>query len=631
MKPALRRPGTAPVRPKKSVTLSRFDEVSTLVRTPAEHLNDTNIALDIIIHMLQSTVGSVLASGEEDFSGLGGKVKEPRVGRKSTLHKITMALGYDTSDTVNAAAWAYYERHKHMTMAEFIKMHIPYKRTITEEEPGLKTRTHGLKYMYCIFLIRIALNGWISFNQCKHQCTTEIMYQHKLYNIVLQRKHKDLQKLCFDSSHVIEDALDIDDIRLFDIMIQQASDGRCSLVFPKDKKSQRFFFFGCWNRDNCKDHDYRAAVIESIKNVGDSKFDFGVIAGDNIYPHKTSATSAASATSATSAAKPIKTYWQTTVDYAFALLKSIVVNDIYATVGNHDVVKESILLAQLNNEVIYMHENVYSVVPTRYLRIICIDTNLLGAGTSIPKFYSMSKHSIQLIQDFVVVPSGKKMLEWLENELIKPFTEKMWTVVVGHDPLVTVKDKEGENKGYKITAVNDVSRLMDLISARPRCMYMCADVHNFQAWNIQHNGKTFPMIVAGTGGADPDKALTTLGDYTSDINAALTAQFAPSTFNLVASCAPYGFCDVNCTKSWRGASYDTFSINYKPLPGCGTPEGDPVRLTVDASTNTIVVRVKDTKTRPPSIPACAVKDTDPTLCTNPKDELKGGRGRRQRR
>ena len=47
-----------------------------------------------------------------------------------------------------------------------------------------------------------------------------------------------------------------------------------------------FFFFGCWNRDtNVGKIDNRGMVL---KNLADSwkDFDFGIIAGDNVYPIK---------------------------------------------------------------------------------------------------------------------------------------------------------------------------------------------------------------------------------------------------------------------------------------------------------------------------------------------------------
>ena len=55
-----------------------------------------------------------------------------------------------------------------------------------------------------------------------------------------------------------------------------------------------FFIFGCWNEDNCNDDllDHRMKVLNMIKENIDDKsgtkkeYEFGIVAGDNIYPVK---------------------------------------------------------------------------------------------------------------------------------------------------------------------------------------------------------------------------------------------------------------------------------------------------------------------------------------------------------
>lgn len=552
----------------KGVTFgeSRVAEIS---RTSVDDMRDTRIALDSIIDVLERTVGYILGNLEEDFRHVDASR------RTRNLDKIRNALGYSSREDMYQAVWEYLTSNQGMTVAEFIKRHIDH-------------RGSAMEYVSCIMLLRIALDSWVKYNHCTNQCSSVHRYERKHDTIHVQlRTHVPLRKLCNDKHDAIMGLLGIDDIRLFDEMVSEVSAGKCSIVFPKDKRSQRFFFFGCWNRDNCEAKDYRAAVLGSLKKAHrKSGFDFGLIAGDHIYPHVDHSKS--------------KTYWQTTVDYAFNLLADVGVNEIYATVGNHDVKKESILMAQLknDNDTMYMHKNAYSVRPCRYLKIICIDTNLLGA--SIPKFYTTSKE--ELIRDFVVVPSGVAMLDWLQVELDRPTPENVWTIVVGHDPLVTVRVN-------KIVHMNHAFDLIKMISSKKRCMYMCADTHNFQAWRIRYGGNSFPMIVSGTGGAKPDAALTRLGNYTTEVNMKNTM------FHLIASHAPYGYCDIACSKS-------RFIIDYKPLPGCGQAEKEEViHLEFNVETNVFMSSLDPI---PEPHASCAAIDTTDKVCKNPNGELKGG-------
>ena len=88
-----------------------------------------------------------------------------------------------------------------------------------------------------------------------------------------------------------------------------------------------FFVFGCWNRDNCSGNrlDYRKAVIHQILEKKDY-FDFGIIAGDNIYPHKKKEKKEDKTSTVDEKEKKEKKYYQSTLDYGFDLLQQLKYN-----------------------------------------------------------------------------------------------------------------------------------------------------------------------------------------------------------------------------------------------------------------------------------------------------------------
>lgn len=297
----------------------------------------------------------------------------------------------------------------------------------------------------------------------------------------------------------------------------------------------RFFFFGCWNRDNCSDKsplDYRTAVIDAISEKA-SEFNFGIVAGDNIYPYK---------------ADKSKKYYEKTLTYAFDAMNKVKTTvkskKIYATIGNHDVVNKSILEAQLKHGVFDMPSNLFVKTIPSWLRIIFIDTNLLQNDHKLPAVYSSDD---PLIQGYFQkdIRDGKAVLGWLDEELKK--NHEGWTIVVGHEPIKTIKAKKSYELAYS-------KELIQILSQDPHTIYMCADTHNFQG---VHLSEKLLMIVAGTGGATPDESLPTEKN---------------SLYNLFASESPYGYCDVVCTK-------DRLEISYRHLSGCNQATKD-ITITV---------------------------------------------------
>jgi len=288
-------------------------------------------------------------------------------------------------------------------------------------------------------------------------------------------------------------------------------------------EEQKFFFFGCWNYDNCSGTrlDYRKAVIDSVlENITDYKF--GIIAGDNVYPQKINSK---------------KQYLKKTIDYGFSLLEKLN-SKLYGVIGNHELDKPNLLPAQLEKQFFYLPSNNYATIINDFLKIIVIDTNIFNDETDLIKNYSKFKEPIITIEN---------LLLWLENELQFPG----WKIVVGHQPIFGYKHKKKDaTMTLKIDLLHsNYHRLLDILSSYDKVVYMCADIHQFQAWNIPWNGKNIPMIIAGTGGAIPDqiykKALLNISPRIKDLKP-LIHQNA------------YGYCSVTVTEN-------EFTCEYIPL------------------------------------------------------------------
>lgn len=289
-----------------------------------------------------------------------------------------------------------------------------------------------------------------------------------------------------------------------------------------------FFLMGCWNDDHCEGLDYRKAVIDQIVNHK-KEYDYGILAGDNIYQHG-------------------KTYYKKTLDYGFQeLLKTQL--PLYTILGNHDVHKESILKAHLelnNQKKIILPYNCY-VHSLPNLRLIMIDTNLLTSKQDKGGIY---QKLVNKYPSFFRVNTVEQLLHNLRYELQKPFDG--WTLVVGHEPLLSYKLKKDQ---LKLSNLSHIETLLEILSESPKTIYVCADVHSFQVINLPFNKHVLPMIVAGTGGADPD--------VNPDISSKLsyTIQDKEYTFQMTAENPSYGYVSIEYDKN-------NFKVHYHPLEGC---------------------------------------------------------------
>lgn len=347
-----------------------------------------------------------------------------------------------------------------------------------------------------------------------------------------------------------------------------------------------FFFMGCWNQDNCGKQDYRKALLgHLIDHMDKAPFDFGIVAGDNAYPHVVDSK---------------KLYYKRTLDTGFSLLRELKEKTrskrVYLSIGNHDVARPSVLAYQVQKAkegTVYMPSNVYIQQINPFLRLLVIDTNLL---THKPiKIYEGNN-----APEFLRVRTPEQLLKEVRGVLGDP-AYTGWTIVVGHEPIVSIKRKGGL---LKVTNLEMYEELLEILQACPKLVYLCADVHSFQAWNIGTGRASTPMVVVGTGGGIPDEKLPI--DHTR-------YNLGGSEVELLASEDPYGFCEVNVTR-YR------FQVVYRPL-GCTTQ--NKVRLEYRGGRLEVVGEERvgaDTGTCP----------VVPGTCMGPEDQvMEGGKKPRE--
>lgn len=353
-----------------------------------------------------------------------------------------------------------------------------------------------------------------------------------------------------------------------------------------------FFFFGCWNRDNCSGTrlDYRKAVITDIAR---KNYEFGIIAGDNAY------------------ARYGKQYYMDTIDNGFDMLYDINAFKL-GVIGNHDIHlgglrTHDVYLGGLKSSAIHegglkssgvyleglksytilerevKHGSVLMpaanyVVNYKNARVIVVDTNVLNGG-SVPR-------ALYEKLDFTnLFFKPESLIQWMEEELERPFDG--WTFVVGHQPIISAKIKKTKHKKESLV---EVPRLMKLLGGRPKTVYLSADIHQFQAWELEYHGYTVPMFVAGTGGAEPDPIKPGL---TLDIEGIIQKPFIVQD--------AYGYCSVKVKEK-------EIIVTYHAL-GCdiGNEDGSnkkiQIRVGLDGKMKLMASSTKTTRSKKcPALP-----------------------------
>ena len=160
-----------------------------------------------------------------------------------------------------------------------------------------------------------------------------------------------------------------------------------------------------------------------------------------------------------------------------------------------------------------------------------------------------------------------EILELAKRQVLAEEGQKSWVLVFAHEPLIVYspnkvkkEDKEKYGDDFPIAslfirqALDDLSRCVGELNeiSGGRVLFIAADTHNFQASVVSTpaNG-TYPLIVCGTGGANPELDLP---PHASEYIAFDTADGHHRTEILVAA-MPYGYLDINISEDSITTTY----------------------------------------------------------------------------
>lgn len=299
-------------------------------------------------------------------------------------------------------------------------------------------------------------------------------------------------------------------------------------------KPFKFLFFGCWNKTNLKDDNVvcpRDKVLNGVHSYlskkGNAKIPI-VVAGDNIYPFEKDNKHGNSVIWRLENVDKVKVYNSGVIQEGFKRLANARSNaDVHMIVGNHNVkatnshgtdsaiLSTQVQAAKTQGFHFYPGNTVVDVCP--FVRYIFINTNDVA-----------------------------ELASYIDNRRAKG----KWNIVVGHEPIFSCKEKSNGN--YKLAVLKGLPKLVEVLS-RPGTVYMCADVHNFQAGIVSYGDARVMQVVSGTGGAKPDP-VTTLKERHQ-----VVLDDVPVEYRILAQENPYGFCEVEVTKRSQ------LKVTYMPI------------------------------------------------------------------
>jgi Calcineurin-like phosphoesterase len=303
-------------------------------------------------------------------------------------------------------------------------------------------------------------------------------------------------------------------------------------------QSTRVFFYGCWNRDDCEPGhkeglDFRQQVIDDVKAKHKANpFQAGIIAGDNVYPW----------VSKNIKGKKIKTYYRSTIERGFNALKSVGV-PLHFVLGNHDVEKKSILSAEKEIAKDSLKLDIVSYTDYTNVRFIFINTNVMQqviSGTM------MNDPTLQIDHRF------SHLINELETVLRN--SKQKWNIIVGHDPLFGLKDKDGKDvvESYENHLVFDVIAKY----STKNIIYMCADIHNFQALLVNYRGAKLPIIVCGTGGARGDNLVDVKEKHSNSTIKIDNDKTGMAEIKVIGTKEEFGFCEIDIFPNTVNITYN---------------------------------------------------------------------------
>ena len=302
--------------------------------------------------------------------------------------------------------------------------------------------------------------------------------------------------------------------------------------------NQKIFLFGCWNKNQCLEgstNDPRSEVLHLLAEEP-KEYDFGILLGDNIYPHKVK-------TKKRTKKITTKKFLESNVK-KYQDIKIITNNitngkhekNLHVILGNHDVEKECVK----RNQIRHFNSGNSSVYPNNTI-----------FETEQAVFLFLNTNNIGELLDF---------LHTFNPEMMK----NRWLILCGHDPIFSYKPKTKKKKGKtKVRLFQKIDELRHIFSALsnidyPKMAYICADTHNYQLIEVGYISEEyqlmFPVIVVGTGGAKPDP-LDNIEENKTHFDDETELHV-----DIIDSKSPYGFVEMDITPK-------SLEIKYKK---CGS-------------------------------------------------------------
>jgi hypothetical protein len=244
---------------------------------------------------------------------------------------------------------------------------------------------------------------------------------------------------------------------------------------------EKIIFFGCWNNINCeKTYLHRDIILDHIKNNESDVHDL-YLAGDNWYNNIIKI----------SEELQFKYYLKTVLYSGYDKIYELKKNT-YIGLGNHDIDyvekdKETCLYDTQKNYIKEKNKKLNKKF------IIYDDIGVINRKTYILLIINTNK----INED--------KYLENVKTNITKNASNKInkQLFVLGHHPLFSYKKDDEAIKKCKEINDEKLNNFFDIL-ADNKCIYLCADTHNFGIMKISKYDKHIIQIISGTGGADPD-------------------------------------------------------------------------------------------------------------------------------
>lgn len=260
-----------------------------------------------------------------------------------------------------------------------------------------------------------------------------------------------------------------------------------------------FFGFGCWNNQSRGTNFCLNKVIDTVKsNI--NKYKFGLILGDNLYPHKPLDKETVLFDGLKLLTKSPKYYCEQELLEGLRLLNQLE-KPLYLIHGNHDFKK----ISDCSNKdaVIENPEKIYQITEKNVNDTF---TNILIKKDQIYDNFVFIFLSYDEDDDGSSAAQIAHLKAAMDNQDYKNTNKNF--VIVSHYPLVSYKYKKGNSFVSLKNSVEFTKIIFNRMNEK-KCnvYYICADTHNYQYITITENNSLnkIHQYIVGTGGAEFDE------------------------------------------------------------------------------------------------------------------------------